>query len=176
MDLHAAVGEVGGQRGDEAFEAPVDRIEDGRRGGAIRDCGRGGLLLLLLLLRAQAAGEAARTARDGRELRGRDVDAQRVGAAGVDATDQRVDQPLIDFASIPFRDQSADRRVRGQRRARQERLERGARQSLRRQQTRPRQGPEPRRHPEHQTGRQRAQRAATPQERAAGGGRDEVVA
>ncbi len=110
------------------------------------------------------------------QLRQRGLQAQQVGPPGVDAAEERVDEPLDHLAAEPPADQLADRDVLGHRAAGEQQVQRDPVEPARRQQPGPGQRREVGRHPEQGPGRQRAQAAPAPHLGGAGRGRDRLQA
>ncbi len=113
---------------------------------------------------AQPEQQRARSFGHPRDLRRDRGRAQAIGAAGVDATDERVDEPFEHLAPEPPRDERAERvdRVGFHGSTRQHGLDRGPRQPTDAQQPRPRDRQHRARHAESEPCRQPAQRPARP--------------
>jgi hypothetical protein len=155
--VHTAPGPHVDAAGDQPAVQAVDQGADAEGRGVEDGSGR------RLRAAPQAEQEAALLACDRRQLGHRGGEAEVVGVAGVDAADQRVDEPFQHLPPKAGTHQRAERVV-GDRRARQHGVECGARLSAGRQQPRAAQSHQPLRHAEHQAGGDRVQRAAVEHE------------
>ena len=123
---------------------------------------------------AEAEQEAPRAVESGGDLRGARRQAELAGVAGVDAADQRVDQPIQHLRAEAVLDERAEVVGRGVA-APHERLERRPRLARPAEQAGAGQRAEAGRHPQHQPVRDGVQRAVPPDVGPAGRGRDQVV-
>jgi hypothetical protein len=149
------------ERDDEGLH-PLGRREEDRAGG-----GRAPAL-------AEAEQEAPRALEPSGHLGGARRQAELAGVAGVDAADQRVDQPIQHLRAEPLLDERPEV-VGGGMAAPHERFEHRPRLARPAQQVRAGQRAEAGGHPQHQSVRDGVQRAVPPDVGPAGRGRHKVV-